>query len=48
MMRTMLYEAAQSMLHSKKWSWLPRDEKGGRGLGAPVGRDHAPYVDRWH
>ena len=22
MMRTMLYEAAQSMLHSKKWSWL--------------------------
>jgi transposase len=22
MIRTMLYEAAQSMLHSKKWSWL--------------------------
>src|SRR5271168_5602715 len=22
MMRTMLYEAAQSMMHSKKWSWL--------------------------
>src|SRR6266403_1210921 len=22
MMRTMLYEAAQSMIHSKKWSWL--------------------------
>ena len=22
MMRTMLYEAAQSMLRSKKWSWL--------------------------
>ena len=22
MMRVMLYEAAQSMLHSKKWSWL--------------------------
>jgi transposase len=21
-MRTMLYEAAQSMMHSKKWSWL--------------------------
>ena len=26
MMRVMLYEAAQSMLHSKKWSWL-------KGLG---------------
>ena len=22
MMQTMLYEAAQSMMHSKKWSWL--------------------------
>jgi transposase len=22
MTRTMLYEAAQSMMHSKKWSWL--------------------------
>jgi transposase len=22
MMRVMLYEAAQSMLHSKRWSWL--------------------------
>jgi transposase len=22
MMRTMLYEAAQSMLHSTRWSWL--------------------------
>ena len=22
MMRGMLYEAAQGMLHSKKWSWL--------------------------
>ena len=22
MMRVMLYEAAQSMIHSKKWSWL--------------------------
>ena len=40
MMRVMLYEAAQSMLRSKKWSWLkawampdcqaPRDEKGDR------------------
>ena len=51
MMRTMLYEAAQSMMHSKKWSWLeavghadrqaPRDEKGDRGLGTPARRDHA-------
>ena len=40
-MRTMLYEAAQSMMHSKRWSLLqgvghadrqaPRDEKGDRG-----------------
>jgi hypothetical protein len=52
MMRVMLYEAAQSMLRSKKWSWLkalgdadrqaPRDEEGDRGPGAPAGRDHAP------
>ena len=54
MMRVMLYEAAQAMLHSKRWSWLkawamkiarqPRDEKGNRGPGAPVGRDHAPHM----
>jgi hypothetical protein len=47
----MLYEAAQSMLRSKKWSWLKawamqiarrrRDEKGDRGPGTPVGCDHA-------
>src|SRR5450756_327565 len=49
MMRVMLYEAAQSMLRSKKWSWLkaqglgdadrqaPRDEKGDCGPGAPIG-----------
>ena len=54
MMRVMLYEAAQSMLRSKKWSWLKalgnadrqaaRDEKGDRGIGAQVGRDHAPHL----
>ena len=54
MMRVMLYEAAQSMLRSKKWSLAqglgdadrqaPRDEKGDRGPGAPVGRDHAPHL----
>jgi hypothetical protein len=26
MMRTMLYEAAQSMLRSKKWSWLKAED----------------------
>jgi hypothetical protein len=50
----MLYEAAQGMLRSKKWSWLkglgyadrqaPRDEEGDRGAGAPVGGDHAPHL----
>jgi hypothetical protein len=51
----MLYEAAQIVLvRSAKWSWLkawamkiarpPRDEKGHRGAGAPVGRDHAPHM----
>ena len=54
MMRVMLYEAAQSMLRSKKWSWLkslgdagrqaPRDEKGDRGPGTPIGCDHAPHM----
>ena len=52
MMRVMLYEAAQSMLRSKKWSWLwgdadrqaSWDEKGDRGAGAPVGRGHAPHL----
>ena len=53
MMRVMLYEAAQSMLHSKKWPGqglgdadrqAPRDEKGDRGAGAPVGCDHAPHM----
>jgi len=54
MMRVMLYEAAQSMLRSKKWSWpqslgdadrqAPRDEKGDRGPGTPVGCDHASHL----
>src|SRR5471032_681314 len=50
MMRAMLYEAAHIMLvRTNKWSWLkawgmqiarrPRDEKGDRGAGTPVGRD---------
>src|SRR6187399_790770 len=49
MMRTMLYEAAQSMMHSKKMVMAqsvdrqaPRDEEGDRGPGAPTGRDPAP------
>jgi hypothetical protein len=53
MMRAMLYEAAQILLvRSAKWSWLKawamkqalRDEKGDRGAGASVGRDHASHV----
>ena len=53
MMRTMLYEAAQSMLFPFDKMVLaqglgdedrqaPRDEEGDRGFGAPAGRDHAP------
>ena len=55
MMRMMLYEAAQSMLRSKKGSWLKAwamqiarraDEKGDRGLGTPARRDqHRIWVD---
>jgi hypothetical protein len=54
MMRVMLYEAAQSMLRSKKWSWLKAwamqiarrrgMKKGDRGFGTPAGRDHAPHM----
>ena len=54
MMRVMLYEAAQSMLHSKKMvlaqglgdadRQAPWEEKGDRGAGAPVGCDHAPHM----
>ena len=42
-----------AVVRSAKWSWLkawamkiarqPRAEKGDRGLGAPIGRDHAPH-----
>ena len=58
MMRAMLYEAAQILLvRSAKWSsqglgdedcQAPRAEKGDRGLGAPIGRDHAPHLGRRH
>ena len=56
MMRVMLYEAAQSMLRSKTWSWLKawaqiakrRGIKGDRSPGTPVGRDHAPHMGRRH
>ena len=54
MMRVMLYEAAQSMLHSKKWSWLKAwamqiarrrgMKKAIVALGTPVGCDHAPHM----
>jgi hypothetical protein len=37
-MRVMLYEAAQSMLHSKKWSWRRHLEPGlGHALNAAIG-----------
>ena len=54
MMRVMLYEAAQSMLRSKKMvlaqglgdedRQAPRDQKGDRRAGSTVGRDHAPHL----
>ena len=54
MMRVMLYEAAQSMLSFEEMvlaqglgdadRQAPRDEKGDRGAGASVGRDHAPHL----
>ena len=54
MMRVMLYEAAQSMLQSKKWSWLKAwamQIARRRGMkkaivapGTPVGCDHAPHM----
>jgi hypothetical protein len=49
----MLYEAAQSIMHSKKFLAQgvghadrqgPRDEKGDRGSGTPAGRDYAPHL----
>ena len=49
----MLYEAAQSMMHSKKWSWLKAwamQIARRRGMnkaivapGTPAGRDYAPH-----
>jgi transposase len=52
MMRVMFYEAAQSMLRSKKWSWLKAwamQIARRRGMkkaivAAPVGRDPAPHL----
>ena len=53
MMRVMLYEAAQSMIHSKKGPaqglgdadrQASRDEEGNRGVGTPAGCDHAPHM----
>ena len=45
MMRVMLYEAAQSMLRSKKSDrQTPRNEEGDRGPGSPAGRHHAPHM----
>jgi transposase len=50
----MLYEAAQSMLRSKKWSWLKAwamkiarhrgIKKAIVALARTVGRDHAPHL----
>jgi hypothetical protein len=51
----MLYESAQVMLtRTNKWSWLKAwamkiarhrgDEKGDRGPGTPLGRDHASHM----
>ena len=53
MTRVMLYEAAQSMMLEEMVvaqglgnadRQAPRDEKGDRRAGPPVGRDHAPYL----
>ena len=54
MMRVMLYEAAQSMLHSKKWSWLKAwamqiarrrgMKKAIVALARPAGCHHAPHL----
>ena len=53
MMRVMLYEAAQSMLVEEMAlaqslgdadRQAPRDEKGNRGPGTPIGCDYAPHM----
>jgi hypothetical protein len=58
MMRVMLYEAAQSMMHSKIMvlaqglgdadRQAPWDEEGDRGAGPPAGRDPAPHLGGRH
>ena len=50
----MLYEAAQAMMRSKKWSWLKAwamqiarrrgMKKAIVALGPPAGCDHAPHL----
>jgi len=50
----MLYEAAQVVLYSKKWSWLKAwamqiarrrgMKKAIVALGTPAGRNHAPHL----
>jgi len=44
----MLYEAAQSMLHAKKWSWLKAwamQIARRRGMkSSPARRHHAPHM----
>ena len=54
MMRVMLYEAAQKHAAVEEMvlaqslgdadRQAPRDEKGDRGPGTSVGRDHAPHM----
>ena len=51
MMRVMLYEAAQSMLHSKKWSWLKAKRVlmeilADQGVDLPIPPD-GPTVRAW-
>ena len=50
MMRVMLYEAAQSMMRSKKWSWLKAwamqiARRRGKGLGADSEEKREPVGD---
>ncbi len=49
-MRTMLYEAAQAMMRSKKWSWLKAwamqiARRRGKGLGADSEEKREPVGD---
>ena len=50
MMRVMLYEAAQSMMRSKRWSWLKAwamqiARRRGKGLGADSEEKREPVGD---